>query len=105
METVLDQKKCRLTDNMIVVAIVFLFLIGFLGSLVSVVLPLSFRVLTTILLWSLIATLQLLHANEIIDLSTFYGLMFLVPRALKYPMLGFLVGYTLLTALSAIRPR
>lgn len=89
------------------IALIFLFLIGFVpGCLLGIFLnSWGIRVFMVAVLWLPIAALLLLQYTEVVEHGTFSGLFFLLPRAIKYPMLGFLVGYSLETAIAATRQR
>jgi len=84
-----------------------LFLIGLLTGLVSsaIMSPWWVRAIGCAVLWSPIAVLILLRYLEEIDPYTIATIALLTPRALKYPLLGILVGYALVTLLTVGQAR
>ena len=87
------------------IASIYFFLIGFLvGCLISSVMyPWSVRVLMVAVMWLPIAALLLLQYTGVFDPGTLSALSLLLPRAFKYPLLGFLIGYSIQTAFTVSR--
>ncbi len=88
-------------------AIIVLFLMGFLLGLVfsALMSPWSFRATTCLVLWAPLAVLILLQYLEAIDPDTISTISVLTPRAIKYPLLGILIGYALVTVLTVGQAR
>lgn len=83
---------------------IFLFLVGFLLGLVYCAhMDHQFRVTTAVVLWLPIAVLLLLQYTEVIEPGTLGTISFFIPRAIKLPLLGILVGFGLLALLTASR--
>ena len=81
------------------------FLGGFLFGYVMSRLMISFgsRLLVGALLWLPIVALLLLQYTEVIDPDALSDLLIFTPRVIKYPVIGFLVGYSFETILAAAR--
>jgi uncharacterized membrane protein YgaE (UPF0421/DUF939 family) len=83
---------------------IFLFLMGFLFGLVfCVLMDHQFRVTMAVVLWLPIVVLLLLQYTEVIEPGTLGTIFVFIPRAIKLPLLGILVGFGLLALLTASR--
>lgn len=81
---------------------IFFFLMGFLPGLVfGAAMDRQFRLTTAVVLWLPIMVLLLLQYAEVFESGTLGTIAFFVPRAIKYPLLGMLVGFGLLALLTA----
>jgi len=77
-------------------------LFGYMMS--NFVVGLGAKIFVAAVLWLPIVALLLLQYTEVIAPDTLFILSSLMPRVIEYPMLGFLVGYSLETLLAATRP-
>ncbi len=94
-----------------VLAPIFLFLVGFFfGYVMSRIVNPDvsgwlFKVFVTAIVWLPIVSLLVLQYTEVIAPDTLSLLFTGVPRVIKYPVLGWLIGYSLETVLALTRPR
>ena len=87
-----------------ILAPIFFFHMGFLPGLVfGAVMDHQFRLTTALVLWLPIAVLLLLQYAGVFEPGTLGNIAFFIPRAIKYPVLGILVGFGLLAMLTASR--
>jgi len=84
---------------------VLFFLIGFLcGYLTSRVLGTWItKLIVGVVLWLPIVVLLLLQRTEVLDPDTLFTVSALLPRVIKLPTIGFLVGYTFTTMIAVAR--
>jgi len=88
----------------LILAPIFLFLMGFLVGLVFCArMDHQFRVTMAVVLWLPIVVLLLLQYTEVIEPGTLGTISLFIPRAFKLPLLGILVGFGLLALLTASR--
>lgn len=79
---------------------IFFFLVGFVFGAGT---DHRFRLTMAVVLWLPIVVLLLLQYAEVIEPGTLGTISFFIPRAIKYPLLGILVGFGLLVLLTASR--
>lgn len=83
---------------------IFFFLMGFVFGLVfCAVMDRQFRITMVVLLWLPIVVLLLLQYAEVFDPGTLGTIAFFIPRSIKYPLLGMLVGFSLLALFTRSR--
>lgn len=87
----------------VIVPIIVFFTVGFLLGLVFAagMSPWRFRATTCLVLWAPLAVLWGLQYLEVIEPDTISTIALFTPRAIKYPIMGILVGYALVTLLTA----
>jgi hypothetical protein len=71
--------------------------------LVSALMDHQFRVTMAVVLWLPIVVLLLLQYTEVIEPGKLGTIFVFIPRAIKLPLLGILVGFGLLALLTASR--
>ena len=87
-----------------ILAPIFLFLVGFLfGLIFGTGVDRQFRLTMAVVLWLPILVLLLLQYTEVFEPGTLGTIAFFIPRAIKYPLLGMLVGFGLMAMLTASR--
>ena len=83
---------------------IFLFLVGVLFGLVfGAVIDRQFRITIAVVLWLPIVVLLLLQYTEVFEPGTLGTIALFLPRAITYPLLGMLVGFTLRVLLAGSR--
>jgi hypothetical protein len=71
----------------------------------NVMWPWGAKAVVGTVLWLPIAALLLLQYTEVIEPDTLSLFAAFMPRVIKFPLLGFLVGYSIETVLAATRSR
>lgn len=83
---------------------IFLFLVGFLvGLVLGSGMGGPGRITIVVLLWLTIVAVPLLQYAEVLEPGTLGTITFLLPRAVTYPLLGMLVGFSLRVLLTGSR--